>query len=104
MRKPGDLRDHHRQADGERRATTGAITVCGHGTAVHLGQPSYERQADAEATLRALGLRVHLREQLEDLRQQIWRNSNPAVRDRDQRVLSLTLHAETNAPARIHEL
>ena len=76
----------------------------GHGSAVHLGQPADEREPDTETSLRALRLRMHLREQLEDPRQQLRRNADARVGDLDHRVLALAPDAQPDPAAGIHEL
>ena len=52
----------------------------------------------------ALGLLVHLREEVEDLRDEIAGNPHPRVLHRDHRVGVFLRHRQHDAAARLHEL
>src|SRR4029450_12743394 len=73
------LGSQQRQANSQLRTATWPVTTRGTPPPVHLGQPSHERQTDAEAALIVSGFRVELRKQLEDLRDLLGRDAYARV-------------------------
>ena len=68
-----------RQADQEFAALPGPCAVRRDAAAMHLHELAHQREADAQAALRAMRGAIHLREQLEQARQQLRRNADAVV-------------------------
>ena len=78
-----------RQADDELAALVRPFAAGLDGAAVHLDQAADQRQADAQAALRAGDRAVGLGEQVEDPRQQVRFDADAVVANAQHRLLGL---------------
>ena len=85
---PDRLPWHRRQPHRERRAAAAAFAGRRDAAAVHLCQATQKREADAEAAL-SRRLVVHLREQIEDRRDELSGNADAGVGDANHDVIAL---------------
>ncbi len=92
-----------RQPHDEAAAAVGAVAGGVHRAAVHLDQPLDQRQADAQAALRAFARAVGLREQVEHARQHVGRQADARVLHHDHRVVAIALgqHLDVAALGRV---
>ena len=70
-------------------AAPGPIARCGHGSAVELDETPDERQADAQPALGAVQRAFPLHEHVEHRGQQLRRDPDPGVLDREHRLVAL---------------
>src|SRR5688572_24298329 len=99
-----DLPDVQRQAHAE--ATAFADTLAGgfYPAAVHLSQPAHQRKSYPETALIASSAALAAREDLEQLRKLLRRNTVAAVADRDERCVAVATRGDLDLPALVRVL
>ncbi len=73
----------------------------GNAAALHLDQPSHERESDAEAALRAVERALELRERLEHHRQRACRDAHAGVPHAEHGVATFVRELDLDLSARV---
>ena len=94
------IKHQQRQPHCESATATDSVAASADGAAVQLDQPPHQRQADAQAALRAFHVAPDLGEHLEHRRQRRGRNSDPGVADGNRHLVALAPCRQCDAAAR----
>src|SRR5205809_1618 len=104
LRRRGALWRQCREPDREGAALAGAAAVGRYRAAVELHEPLDQGKPDAKPALCPLRRHPRLREHVEDPRQELGADADPAVPYADDRVVALSLGRQPDPAARISVL